>query len=131
VTHQGKEGNESGREIEVRVLDGLVANTMWCIKAVEGDVTAEEKSSILLAIKEAQRDRENGSIEVLRRHQTEIMRVVERALDRILPGRGTFGGDSRTGGVSWTCDFCGAPATFEDRTAPPFSHETVRSLQSV
>jgi molecular chaperone DnaK len=50
----------------VRQLDGLVANTMRSVQALEGKLTAEEQQRILDAIEKAKKARADGGLEELK-----------------------------------------------------------------
>ena len=54
------------QEAVVRQLDGLVANTMRSVQALEGKLTADEQQRILDAIEKAKRARADGGFEELK-----------------------------------------------------------------
>jgi molecular chaperone DnaK len=54
------------REAVARQLDGLVANTMRSVQALEGKLTAEEQRHILDAIEKAKKARTDGGLDELR-----------------------------------------------------------------
>ena len=50
----------------VRQLDGLVANTMRSVQALEGKLTAEEQERILAAMERAKKARGDGDLDELK-----------------------------------------------------------------
>jgi molecular chaperone DnaK len=54
------------QEAVLRQLDGLVANTMRSVQALEGKLTTEEQQRILSAMEKAKKARGEGDIEELR-----------------------------------------------------------------
>jgi molecular chaperone DnaK len=54
------------QEAVVRQLDGLVANTMRSVQALEGKLTSDEQDRILAAMERAKRARVDGDIEELK-----------------------------------------------------------------
>jgi molecular chaperone DnaK len=63
------------QEVVVRQLDGLVANTMRSVQALEGKLTAEEQQRILDAIEKAKKARADGGLEDLRGRLTDMERA--------------------------------------------------------
>jgi molecular chaperone DnaK len=59
----------------VRRLDGLVANTMRSVQAIEGKLVAEEQQRILDAIEKAKRAKAEGTIEELRERLSDMERA--------------------------------------------------------
>jgi len=59
-TRESEEKTAKDQEAVVRQLDGLVANTMRSVQALEGKLTAEEQGRILDAIEKAKKARAEG-----------------------------------------------------------------------
>jgi molecular chaperone DnaK len=60
------------QEAVVRQLDGLVANTMRSVQALEGKLTADEQQRILDAIEKAKKARADGGFEELKGRLSEM-----------------------------------------------------------
>ncbi len=54
------------QEAVVRQLDGLVANTMRSVQALEGKLTSDEQQRILDAIEKAKKARADGGLDELK-----------------------------------------------------------------
>jgi molecular chaperone DnaK (HSP70) len=54
------------QESVARQLDGLVANTMRSVQALEGKLTSEEQERILGAMERAKKSRADGDLEELK-----------------------------------------------------------------
>jgi uncharacterized protein YjgD (DUF1641 family) len=52
--------------VVVRQLDGLIANTMRSVQALEGKLTADEQQGILEAIEKAKKAKGDGNLDDLR-----------------------------------------------------------------
>jgi molecular chaperone DnaK len=72
---RARESDEKARkeqETLVRQLDGLVANTMRSVQALEGKLTGDEQGRILEAITSAKKARADGALEELRVKLTDM-----------------------------------------------------------
>jgi molecular chaperone DnaK len=72
---RARESDEKTRkeqETLVRQLDGLVANTMRSVQALEGKLTDDEQSRILEAISNAKKARADGALQELRGRLTDM-----------------------------------------------------------
>ena len=56
----------------VRQLDGLVANTMRSVQALEGKLTADEQERILAAMERAKKARSDGDLDELKARLVEM-----------------------------------------------------------
>ena len=65
-TRDQSERSKKEQEAVVHQLDGLVANTMRSVQALEGKLTSEEQDRILAAMERAKKTRVDGSIEDLK-----------------------------------------------------------------
>ena len=63
---EARERGNKDRDAVLQQLDGLVANTMRSVQALEGKLTAEEIKCILAAVERAKKARHNGDLEELR-----------------------------------------------------------------
>ena len=63
---QNVEKQQKEKEGVVRQLDGLVANTMRSVQALEGKLTGDEQNRILQAIERAKKARSEAGIDDLR-----------------------------------------------------------------
>ena len=63
------------QEMIVRQLDGLVANTMRSVQALEGKLTADEQQRILDAIERAKKARADGGLDELRGRLADMERA--------------------------------------------------------
>ena len=54
------------QEAVVRQLDGLVANTMRSVQALEGKLTSEEQERIIAAMERAKKSRVDGDLDELK-----------------------------------------------------------------
>jgi molecular chaperone DnaK len=63
---ESEERTLKDQEAVVRQLDGLVANTMRSVQALEGKLTSEEQNRILEAIEKAKRARTDAALDDLR-----------------------------------------------------------------
>ncbi|MGE5126963.1 MAG: Hsp70 family protein, partial [Betaproteobacteria bacterium] len=63
---ESEERTRKDQEAVVRQLDGLVANTMRSVQALEGKLTSEEQNRILEAIEKAKRARTDAALDDLR-----------------------------------------------------------------
>jgi len=61
-----EERSHKEMEAVVRQLDGLVANTMRSVQALEGKLSADEQQRILAAIERAQKARNGGNVDELK-----------------------------------------------------------------
>jgi molecular chaperone DnaK len=57
---------QKDQDAVVRQLDGLVANTMRSVQALEGKLTAEEQERIIAAMEKAKKAKGDGDIEELK-----------------------------------------------------------------
>jgi molecular chaperone DnaK len=76
---RGWETEEKGkkdRDTLVRQLDGLVANAVRSIQALEAKLTSEERQEILDAIEEANKAKTGGSLDDLRSRLADLERAV-------------------------------------------------------
>jgi len=72
---RARESDEKARkeqETLVRQLDGLVANTMRSVQALEGKLTGDEQGRILEAISNAKKARADGALQELRGRLTDM-----------------------------------------------------------
>jgi molecular chaperone DnaK (HSP70) len=60
------ERTKKDQDAVVRQLDGLVANTMRSVQALEGKLTADEQERIIAAMERAKKARGDGDIEELK-----------------------------------------------------------------
>jgi molecular chaperone DnaK len=67
-----EERQKKDQETVVRQLDGLVANTMRSVQALEGKLTPDEQQRILNAIEKAKKARNEGGFEELKAHLQEM-----------------------------------------------------------
>jgi molecular chaperone DnaK len=65
-TREGEEKARKDLEAVVRQLDGLVANTMRSVQALEGKLTADEQRRILDSIEKAKKAKGEGDVEQLK-----------------------------------------------------------------
>jgi molecular chaperone DnaK len=65
-TRETEERDRKDKEAVVRQLDGLVANTMRSVQALEGKLNEEEQQRILEAIEKAKKARGDGDIAQLK-----------------------------------------------------------------
>ncbi|HXK11323.1 MAG TPA: molecular chaperone DnaK [Vicinamibacteria bacterium] len=65
------------QEVVVRQLDGLVANTMRSVQALEGKLTPEEQQKILDSIEKAKKARADGGLDELRGRLTDMERAAQ------------------------------------------------------
>jgi molecular chaperone DnaK len=63
---EAAERSKKDQDAVVRQLDGLVANTMRSVQALEGKLTAEEQERILLAMENAKKAKLNGDLDELK-----------------------------------------------------------------
>jgi molecular chaperone DnaK len=63
---EAEEKSKKDQEAVVRQLDGLVANTMRSVQALEGKLTGEEQDRILQAIEKAKKARADAGLDDLR-----------------------------------------------------------------
>ena len=63
---EAEEKSKKDQEAVVRQLDGLVANTMRSVQALEGKLTGEEQNRILEAIEKAKKARADAGLDDLR-----------------------------------------------------------------
>jgi molecular chaperone DnaK (HSP70) len=61
-----EEKSKKDQEAVVRQLDGLVANTMRSVQALEGKLTGDEQNRILQAIEKAKKARADAGLDDLR-----------------------------------------------------------------
>ncbi len=69
------ERSQKEQESVVRQLDGLVANTMRSVQALEGKLTAEEQDRILAAMDKAKKARSDGNVAELRARLADMERA--------------------------------------------------------
>ena len=67
-----EEKSKKEQEAVVRQLDGLVANTMRSVQALEGKLTGDEQTRILQAIEKAKKARSEAGIDDLRNRLTDM-----------------------------------------------------------
>jgi len=67
-----EERQRKEQEQVVRQLEGLVANTMRSVQALEGKLTSDEQQRILNAIEKAKKARNEGAVEDLKAHLQEM-----------------------------------------------------------
>ncbi len=67
-----EERSKKDQEAVVRQLDGLVANTMRSVQALEGKLTGDEQTRILQAIEKAKKARSEAGIDDLRSRLTDM-----------------------------------------------------------
>jgi len=67
-----QERSKKDQEAVVRQLDGLVANTMRSVQALEGKLTPDEQERILAAMERAKKARTDGDLEELKARLTEM-----------------------------------------------------------
>jgi molecular chaperone DnaK len=60
------ERSKKDQDAVVRQLDGLVANTMRSVQALEGKLTSEEQERILAAMESAKKAKQNGDLDDLK-----------------------------------------------------------------
>ena len=60
------EKSQKDKDAVIRQLDGLVANTMRSVQALEGKLTPEEQERILAAMEAAKKAKQNGDLEELK-----------------------------------------------------------------
>ncbi|HVQ28620.1 MAG TPA: molecular chaperone DnaK [Vicinamibacteria bacterium] len=60
------EKSKKDQDAVVRQLDGLVANTMRSVQALEGKLTSEEQERILAAMETAKKAKQNGDLDELK-----------------------------------------------------------------
>ena len=65
-SRESEEKARKDQEAVVRQLDGLIANTMRSVQALEGKLTADEQQRILDAIEKAKKARADGGFEELK-----------------------------------------------------------------
>ena len=70
-----QERQRKERESVARQLDGLVANTMRSIQALEGKLTSEEQDRILAAMERAKKATRDASTEELKARLQEMERA--------------------------------------------------------
>jgi molecular chaperone DnaK len=63
---EAAERSKKDQDAVVRQLDGLVANTMRSVQALEGKLTAEENERILAAMESAKKAKQNGDLDELK-----------------------------------------------------------------
>jgi molecular chaperone DnaK len=63
---EAAERSKKDQDAVVRQLDGLVANTMRSVQALEGKLTSEEQERILLAMENAKKAKLNGDLDELK-----------------------------------------------------------------
>ena len=69
------ERGQKEQEAVVRQLDGLVANTMRSVQALEGKLTAEEQERIIAAMERAKKARQDGGIDELKARLADMERA--------------------------------------------------------
>jgi molecular chaperone DnaK len=69
------ERGQKEQEAVVRQLDGLVANTMRSVQALEGKLTAEEQQRIISAMERAKKVRQDGGIDELKERLADMERA--------------------------------------------------------
>jgi molecular chaperone DnaK len=67
-----QERAKKDQEAVIRQLDGLVANTMRSVQALEGKLTADENERILAAMENAKRAKQNPDLEELKARLQEM-----------------------------------------------------------
>jgi len=72
---ESEEKTRKDQEAVVRQLDGLVANTMRSVQALEGKLTAEEQQRILDSIEKAKKARADGGLDELRGRLADMERA--------------------------------------------------------
>ncbi|HEX9092645.1 MAG TPA: Hsp70 family protein, partial [Coriobacteriia bacterium] len=70
-----EEKSKKDQEAVVRQLDGLVANTMRSVQALEGKLTGEEQNRILQAIEKAKKARADAGLDDLRGRLADMERA--------------------------------------------------------
>jgi molecular chaperone DnaK len=60
------ERSKKDQEAVIRQLDGLVANTMRSVQALEGKLTSDEQERILAAMESAKKAKQNGELDELK-----------------------------------------------------------------
>jgi molecular chaperone DnaK len=69
---EAEEKSKKGLDAMVRQLDGLVANTMRSVEALESELTGEEQNRILQAIEKAKKARADAALDDLRGHLADM-----------------------------------------------------------
>src|SRR5512139_978436 len=72
---EAEERARKDQEMVVRQLDGLVANTMRSVQALEGKLTADEQQRILDSIERAKKARADGGLDELRGRLADMERA--------------------------------------------------------
>jgi molecular chaperone DnaK len=72
---ESEERARKDQEAVVRQLDGLVANTMRSVQALEGKLTADEQQRILDSIEKAKKARADGGLDELRGRLADMERA--------------------------------------------------------
>ena len=72
---ESEEKTRKDQEAVVRQLDGLVANTMRSVQALEGKLTADEQQRILDSIEKAKKARADGGLDELRGRLADMERA--------------------------------------------------------
>jgi molecular chaperone DnaK len=63
---ESAERSKKDQEAVIRQLDGLVANTMRSVQALEGKLTSDEQERILAAMESAKKAKANGDLDELK-----------------------------------------------------------------
>ncbi len=74
-SREQNERSQKEQEAVVRQLDGLVANTMRSVQALEGKLTADEQERILAAMDKAKKARSEGGVDELRARLADMERA--------------------------------------------------------
>jgi molecular chaperone DnaK len=74
-SREQNERSQKEQDSVVRQLDGLVANTMRSVQALEGKLTAEEQERILTAMDKAKKARSEGGVDELRARLADMERA--------------------------------------------------------
>jgi molecular chaperone DnaK len=72
---EAEQKNRKDQEAVMRQLDGLVANTMRSVQALEGKLTPDEQTRILEAIEKAKKSRPDAALDELRGRLSEMERA--------------------------------------------------------
>jgi molecular chaperone DnaK len=69
---ESAERSKKDQDAVVRQLDGLVANTMRSVQALEGKLTNEEQERILAAMESAKKAKQNGDLDELKQRLVDM-----------------------------------------------------------
>jgi molecular chaperone DnaK len=72
---ESAERSKKDQDAVVRQLEGLVANTMRSVQALEGKLTGEEQERILAAMENAKKAKQNGDLDELKARLADMERA--------------------------------------------------------